>query len=260
LGLGKSIRLKRLFAHPSGRMCSVAVDHFVAYHLGMPEGLANLPRVIASVVAGAPDAITMTRGTALSCWPAHAGKLPLIIQSLAARPDDSADEQLADPEDAVRIGADAFAICAYVRGATEAAHIRRVAEAVRNAERWDMPVIVHTYPRRFTSDGVDISFRPEDIAWAVRCAIEAGVDIVKVPYCGDVASYSQIIGSCPIPVVAAGGPKVESLAGALAMAREVMAGGARGMTVGRNIWGFPEVTQAVEAFKSVIHQGAAATA
>src|ERR1700722_13271113 len=187
LGLGKKTRINRLFGHPSGRMCSVAIDHFVAYHLGMPEGLANLPKVIASVVAGAPDAITMTKGTALLCWPKYAGKIPLIIQSLAARPDDSADEMLAEPEDAVRMGADAFAICAYVRGSTEARHIRRVADAVRQAERWDMPVIVHTYARRFTSDGVEISFTPEDIAWAVRCAIEVGVDVVKVPYCGDVA-------------------------------------------------------------------------
>ena len=98
MGLGKKTRINRLFGHPSGRMCSAAIDHFVAYHLGMPEGLANLPRVIASVVAGEPDAITMTKGTALLCWPAYAGKIPLIIQSLAARPDDSADQQLADPK------------------------------------------------------------------------------------------------------------------------------------------------------------------
>jgi len=253
LSLGKKVRLNRLFADPSGKMCAVAIDHFVAYHLGMPEGLRNLPRVVASVVAGEPDAITMTKGTALGCWPPYAGRIPLIVQSLASRPDDSADEQLADPEDAVRLGADAFAICAYVRGATEAAHIRRVADAVRKAERWDMPVIVHTYARRYTPDGVEISFTPEDIAWAVRCAIEVGVDVVKVPYCGDVASYSQIVDSCPIPVVAAGGPKTGSLPEALAMAADVIASGARGMTVGRNIWGFPDVTSAVEAFKDVIH-------
>lgn len=258
MGLGKRVRLNRLFGHASGRMCSVAVDHFVAYHLGMPEGLADLPRVIGAVVAGAPDAITMTKGTALSCWAPFAGRIPFIVQSVAARPDDSADEQLSTPEDAVRVGADAFAIVAYLRGPSEAAHIRRVANAVRDAERWDMPVIVHTYARRFTSDGAEISFRPEDTAWAVRCAIEAGVDVVKVPYCGDVASYTQIVDSCPLPVVAAGGPKAGSLQEALAMAREVVASGARGMTVGRNIWGFPDVTRAVEEFKTVVHDAALA--
>ena len=253
MGLGKKVRLNRIFGHSSGRMCSVAVDHFVAYHLGMPEGLADLPRVIRAVVAGGPDAITMTRGTALSCWPPYAGRVPLIVQSMASRPDDSADEQFSVPEDAVTIGADAFAIVCYVRGPSEAAHIRRVAKAVRDAERYEMPVIVHTYARRFTSEGVEISFEPEDTAWAVRCAIEAGVDVVKVPYCGDIASYRQIVASCPIPLVAAGGPKAGSLEEALAMARDVITSGARGMTIGRNIWGFPDVSRAVTEFKTAIH-------
>jgi class I fructose-bisphosphate aldolase len=256
LGLGKKVRLNRLFGNPSGRICSVAIDHFIAYHAGMPEGLADLPRVVRAIVAGGPDAITMTRGAALSCWPPYAGRVPLIMQSMASRPDDSADEQLSVPEDAVNIGADAFAIVAYLRGPSEAAHIRRVAKAVREAERWQMPVIVHTYARSFTAEGVEISFLPDDTAWAVRCAVEAGADVVKVPYCGDVASYTHIIDSCPVPVVAAGGPKAGSLDAALAMARDVIASGARGMTVGRNIWGFPDVTGAVEKFKTVIHGAA----
>jgi len=40
----------------------------------------------------------------------------------------------------------------------------------------------------------------------------------------------------------------------------VVASGARGATIGRNIWGFPQVTAAVQAFKAVIHDGAGAEA
>jgi DhnA family fructose-bisphosphate aldolase class Ia len=40
------------------------------------------------------------------------------------------------------------------------------------------------------------------------------------------------------------------------MAKEVVESGARGMVVGRNIWGCPEITKAVNAFKSVIHDQA----
>jgi class I fructose-bisphosphate aldolase len=118
-----------------------------------------------------------------------------------------------------------------------------------------MPVIVHTYPRRFTNTGAEVSFAPEDIAWAVRCGIECGVDVIKVPYCGDQAAYAQIVRECPVPVVAAGGPKAETLKAALNMAAEVVASGAKGMTVGRNIWGFPQVGPALSAFKMVIHDG-----
>ena len=96
-----------------------------------------------------------------------------------------------------------------------------------------------------------------DIAWAVRCAVEVGADVVKTPYCGDVQAHAQIVADCPVPVVAAGGPKMDNLASALAMMVEVVQSGARGATIGRNIWGFPQITAAVQAFKAVIHDGLA---
>ena len=147
MGLGKTIRLNRIFGHSSGNLCSVAVDHWLGYHDNLPAGLANMPRTIAAVVAGRPDAITMHRGAAMACWGKHAGTIPLIIQSISARPDDSADEQTAFPEDAVVLGADAFATCAFIRGETEAEHLRRVCDSVREAAEFDMPVILHIYPR-----------------------------------------------------------------------------------------------------------------
>ncbi len=257
MGLGKQVRLNRLFAHPSGHYCSVAVDHFIGYQEGLPDGLRDLGATLEAIVAGRPDAVSMHKGAALGFWPRYAGRVPLIVQSMLGRPDDTADEPAATAEDAVRLGAEAIATLAFVGGRSEAAHVRRVADCVRDAERWELPVILHTYPRRFEADGtVRIVYEPEEVAWAVRCGIEVGVDVIKVPYCGDPASYGQIVRECPVPVVAAGGPKADSLAGALRLAAGVMASGAKGMTVGRNIWGFPKVGQALAAFKAVIHDGA----
>ena len=53
--------------------------------------------------------------------------------------DDSAMAQAATPEDAVRMGADAFAIVCFVRGPTEWRYMQTVAEAVRAAARFEMP-------------------------------------------------------------------------------------------------------------------------
>ena len=80
MDLAKRIRLNRIFAHPSKRLCSVAVDHFVGYQKGLPEGLVNLPETIRKLVEGKPDAITMVKGTAKSAWEPYAGRVPLIIQ------------------------------------------------------------------------------------------------------------------------------------------------------------------------------------
>ncbi len=252
MSLGKRVRLNRLFAHPSGRFFSVAVDHFIAYGEGLPAGLRHIASTLAAIVAGGPDAVTTHRGIAASLWEPYAGRIPLILQSTLARVNDSACEQIASPADAVCLGADAFAVAAFIRGATEAAHLRVVADAVRNARDYEMPVICHIYPRTFEPRPA-VSYAPEDIAWAVRCAVECGVDVVKTPYCGDVAAWSQIVADCPVPLVAAGGPKADTLDAALAMMREVVAGGGRGATVGRNVWGFEPITETVHAFKAGVH-------
>jgi len=255
MNTGKLVRMNRLFSDPSGRLCSVAVDHFIGYSQGLPAGLRHIQATLAAMVAGRPDAVTMHKGLATSAWGPYAGRVPLIVQASLIRPDDSAFEHIVSPEEAIRLGADAVAIAAYVRGKTEASHLRAISDLVREAARFELPVICHIYPRDMR-ETPGISFAPEDIAWAVRCAIEVGADVVKTPYCGDVQSYAQIVADCTVPLVAAGGPKCNTLEAALAMMAAVVESGARGATIGRNIWGFDKVTAAVEAFKAVIHQGA----
>jgi fructose-bisphosphate aldolase, class I len=252
MNVGKLVRMNRIFSHPSGRLCSVAVDHLMGYGAGLPAGLRHIKTTLAALVAAQPDAVTMHKGIAASAWSPYAGKLPLIIQTTGARPDDSAREQFADALDVVRLGADAVAVAAFVRGATEGPALRAVADCVREAAAYDIPVICHIYPR---NEDKTISFAPEDIAWAARCAVEVGADVVKTPYCGDIAAYRQIIDDCPVPLVAAGGPKADTLRAALEMFADVVKSGARGATIGRNVWGFEQIGAAVRAFKAVIHDG-----
>lgn len=253
MSLGKQVRLNRLFSHSSGRLCSVAVDHFINYgESQIPAGLRQISQTLEQILAGRPDSITMHRGVATSAWLPFAGRIPFILQSTLARPDDSFHEQVATPEDAVRLGADAFALAAFVRGPSEGRYLKTITDCVTAAAPYEMPVITHIYPRRF-SDGVTISFDPDDIAWAVRCALECGTDVIKVPYCNDVAAYAEIVAACPVPVVAAGGPQTSDFEGALGMLHQVVQSGARGAVVGRNVWGFERVTAAVEAMKAVVH-------
>lgn len=253
--LGKQVRLGRLFSHPSGRLCSIAVDHFINYTQGrLPDGIRNIARTLERIVAGRPDAVTLQRGTASSAWAPHAGKVPFILQSSLLRIDDAFHERIATAEDAIRMGAEALALAAFVRGDTEARYLRAIADAARDADRCGLPVVAHVYPRRFEPEPV-VSYDPEDIAWAVRCAQECGADIIKVPYPGDPVAYGQIVLDCPVPIVAAGGPRAGTLREALSMVHGVIQSGARGATVGRNVWEFEKVTEAVQALKGVIHDG-----
>ena len=59
MNTGKLVRLNRIFGHASGRLCSVAVDHFMIYQNGVPAGLRDMAGTLKAVVKGKPDAVTM---------------------------------------------------------------------------------------------------------------------------------------------------------------------------------------------------------
>ena len=90
------------------------------------------------------------------------------------------DATASSPEEAVRIGAEAIAISRFMRGPMETKYLEGVAEMVRDAERYDLPVIIHVYPRKLQG-APTVSYEPEDIAWVVRCAAEMGVELGTIP-------------------------------------------------------------------------------
>ena len=128
-----------------------------------------------------------------------------------------------------------------------------VGDVVRDAARFELPVICHVYPWRFEG-GPHVSYTPEDIAWAVHCVTEVGVDVVKAPYCGDAAVHAEIVANCPTPIVAAGGPKTNTLAEALNMVAEVVQSGVRARP-SAGMSGASSLTANVQAFCNVIHDG-----
>lgn len=254
MGLGSTVRLSRLFSHPSGNMFGGAVDHFVGYGNVREGGLADLPSALNRVMAGGPDYVSIQPGAARHLWSQYAGKAALAIQAGCFTPDDRIRQLIATPEDAVRAGADALAVAIPVRGDTEGEYIRWLTDTVNAAERYQMPVVAHVYPRDF-SNGGKIVFTPDEIAYAVRIGYETGVDIIKVGYTGEFESFKETVETCPVPIVMAGGPKTKDLHGALAQTAEAIRAGARGAVIGRNLWGHGDATMAARAFKAVIHDG-----
>jgi class I fructose-bisphosphate aldolase len=256
MNIGKQIRINRIFSHPSGRLCSVAVDHFVGYgKLTAGGGLSNLSIALTKIAAGQPGAVTMSKGTAMNCWSPYAGQIPLIIQSGCFTADDRIIECVTDAEECVRLGADAIAIAIGIFGPNEGRFIKILMDQVTKAAKYDLPVIAHIYPRDFSGATPKIVFDPEGIMWAARVGIEAGVDVIKVGYTGDVHSFREVVDSSPVPVVAAGGPKAKNLRAALTAMAEVVQAGGRGATIGRNVWGVPKTTEALRAFKAVLLDG-----
>lgn len=252
MDLAKQIRLNRIFSHPSGRLCSVAIDHFIGYQKGLPKGLVNVPKALRQLMGGKPDAVTLLKGMAKSAWPPYAGSVPMIIQSVTFTADERVIENAANPEEVLRLGADAIAVSLGVFGPNEGKFLSLLTKMVEGADRIGLPVIAHIYPRDF-SKGAAVVHDPDSIMWAVRCGIESGADVIKVPFTGDAKSFKDIIATSPVPIVAAGGPKCDDLESALELMVKIVDSGARGATIGRNVWGSPDPTRSLIALRGVIH-------
>jgi class I fructose-bisphosphate aldolase len=255
MGLGKSIRLARLFGADGGNLFGLAIDHFVGYDLAHHRGLDDLPGTLQRLLPTRPDSVTMQPGSALQCWEPHAGRAALMVQAGTFTEDDRISELLCTPEDALRLGADAIAVAILVNGPSEGRYLRWLSETVRRAAPLELPVVAHVYPRVFDADGPRIVTDPDGIAWAARCGIECGADVLKIAYTGDQESFASIVRRCPVPVVAAGGVRAERLERALEGTAAAMAAGARGAIVGRNIWGSEDPYAAALAYRAVVHEG-----
>lgn len=251
--LGKQIRLNRIFRDPSRRILAVAADHMINYPVNMPEGLRRIEETVERIIESGPSSITLNKGIAMRCiGPRLAGRIPLIVQQMALAMDRAGYADHVEVEEVVAMGGDAIAVAIFVKAAGELENIRHLAKVVRDAEQFGLPVVPHIYPIVSKNDGLAISSIPEDIAYAARVGLEMGADLVKIPYTGDVDSFADIVSLTPIPVVTAGGPKCDTVEDAVAMMRDVAKSGAAGTTIGRNVWGFPDIPGTIARFKEAL--------
>lgn len=253
--LGKQVRLGRLFGHPAKRYFCVAIDHLIIYPSGMPRGLRQIQTTLPQIVAGGPSAIVMTKGIALRLMPQFAGRVPFIVQQMALRAEEPVFAETADVEEVAAMGADAIAVAMFVKCPQEINYIKQLTKIVREAERYGLPVIPHIYPLSSGDEHVTVVHTPEDVFFAARVGWESGADVVKVPFTGDTASFRDIVKMTPVPIVAAGGPRCETLDDAVQFARAVVRSGSVGLTVGRNVWGFDDIPLAMKRLTEATFTG-----
>jgi DhnA family fructose-bisphosphate aldolase class Ia len=157
-------------------------------------------------------------------------------------------------EDAIVLGADAIAMTISVVGDEQGEMITMLGRLVSDARPLGLPVVAHIYPKGSQSRPEDF-FNLQYVRYAARVGVEAGVDIVKVPYSGSPESFAQVVEACPVPLVAAGGPRLESIEELFTMVRGVIDAGARGLTIGRNVWGARHIPATMAALKAIVHEG-----
>jgi DhnA family fructose-bisphosphate aldolase class Ia len=91
------------------------------------------------------------------------------------------------------------------------------------------------------------------IKHAARVGAELGADIVKVPYSGSSESFRDVVQGCFVPVVIAGGEKMDTDEDILRMVNGAMAAGAAGVSIGRNVFQHQNPTKIVQAIAGIVH-------
>jgi len=90
------------------------------------------------------------------------------------------------------------------------------------------------------------------LALCCRIAAELGARVVKTYYCEE--GFEKVVDGCPVPVVIAGGPKVDSQFEVFKFVYDGMQKGAIGVNLGRNIWQTEHPVAAIRAIRSIIHE------
>ena len=94
------------------------------------------------------------------------------------------------------------------------------------------------------------------VAHCARVGVELGADIVKVPYTGDMESFSDVVSACCVPVVIAGGERMDSTRDVLQMVHDAIKAGGAGISMGRNVIQHPNRIQLVRALRAIVHENA----
>jgi len=255
---GKTIRLRRVLRPGRGSLV-VAFDHGLV--LGPILGTQNARRQISRFLEGKTDALLLNLGMIgeLAQVPAQEN-LPGLIARLdwttamgtASKlpPDAFRSCLVAQPEDALRAGADAvitFMVIGSGDAKFERSEIQRVARVSRECEHLGLPLIVESVAR---GAGVQNARDAQWLMLHTRIAAELGADVIKTEYCGDPESMSAVVEACPIPILVLGGSRAGSDAATVEMARNIMQSGAAGVFFGRNVFqaeNIPELLQRIHA-------------
>jgi putative autoinducer-2 (AI-2) aldolase len=80
-----------------------------------------------------------------------------------------------------------------------------------------------------------------------------GARVVKTYYCKE--GFAKVVEGCPVPVVIAGGPKVDTALEVFEFVYDGLQSGAIGVNLGRNIWQHQYPIAMIKAIRGVIHRG-----
>ncbi|MEC4815480.1 MAG: 2-amino-3,7-dideoxy-D-threo-hept-6-ulosonate synthase [Scytonema sp. PMC 1069.18] len=231
---GKICRLAKILKG-SENFFIIPIDHGFTH--GPIAQLADVKAFIRKLPFKTINAVVAHKGLAYSIQPLLIQKdISLILHlsgSTSLSPDPSYKNLVSSVEHAIKIGADGVSIHINLGSENEHRMLKDFSIISEECDKWSMPLLAMVYPR---GNKIKNEYDPDVVAHATRLAWELGADIVKVNYTGDIKSFRKVVSAVDIPVVIAGGPKLDSDSSILSMVSDSIKAGGRGVAFGRNIF------------------------
>ncbi|MDP6501393.1 MAG: 3-hydroxy-5-phosphonooxypentane-2,4-dione thiolase [Dehalococcoidales bacterium] len=244
---GMANRLAQLI-QPDGYALFLPVDH--GYFQG-PTTRLEQPRKTIEPLLPYADALFITRGVLRSSVdPDNA--LPVVLRvsgGTSVIGGDLANEGLTTSmEEAIRLNVAAVGISVFVGTDYEKQSLLNLSRLVNQGERYGIPVMA------VTAVGKELEKRDARyLALASRIAAELGARVVKTYWC---EKFDRVSGGCPVPVIMAGGPQVDTEMEVFEFVHDGMQKGAIGINLGRNIWKNDYPVPMIKALRAIVHEKA----
>ena len=247
---GMKNRMSKLIKPKTGKAVWLAVDH--GYFLGPIKKLEEPKKAIAPLLPYC-DALMLTRGVLRNCIDADM-EAPVILRvsggnSIAGKAL-SNEGITASMEDAIRLNVSAVALSVYIGTEHEHQTLINLSRLIDEGQKYGMPVLA------VTAVGKELEKRDARyLSLCCRISAELGAQMVKTYYCED---FEKVTKSCPVPIVIAGGPKLDTDEDAFKLAYEAIQQGAVGVDMGRNIWQSDYPVAKIKAIRAIVHENATA--
>jgi DhnA family fructose-bisphosphate aldolase class Ia len=243
---GKKRRLDRVFG-ADGKILVVAMDH-AAYMPDAVIGLENPGAIIAKTMPAGADALLTTLGTLRKAGPEIGTSA--VIMSVESFPQDIEEVVL----QALRYDVDMIKVMVYPFDETDPNNIWKFQKLATMAEKWNLPIMAEVFPGGYPAKPEYLNFNK--LSAALRVTAEAGADVIKTFFIeedGHPKGYREIVENTQIPIVVLGGEKSDDPRPLLEKVKRSIDSGARGVAIGRNIWGHPRPDLITSAVAEIIH-------
>ena len=247
--MGKERRLRRIF-RTDGRTLMVPMDHGVS--IGPVRGIVDLHATVRELISGGADAILVHKGWGRLLDTGGIGLIIHVSAGISTGTKPLHKVPVCSALEALRLGADAVSAHINVGSETEDEQLESLGTLSDQCSLYGLPLVAMMYPR---GPKVVSEHDPSAVAHASRIGAELGADVVKTNYTGSIETFKEIVRSCPVPVVIAGGPRAESVRDFISMIHDAMIAGSKGVSIGRNIFQYESPELMTRALCRIVHEG-----